>query len=128
MRYISRFKNSIRASSVYSLAFMLTFALAAGLTTYEEAAAQSSITLSADVISGTGYSDRDCGGCRNATRITVTATLDGRRLQDTAIDGVMIKVAPIDSSRYVANPEMATITIAANDAGTSGTGYYIDRP
>ena len=37
MRYISRFKNSIRASSVYSLAFMLTFALAAGLTTYEEA-------------------------------------------------------------------------------------------
>ena len=26
MRYISRFKNSIRASSVYSLAFMLTFA------------------------------------------------------------------------------------------------------
>ena len=40
MRYISRFKNSIRASSVYSLAFMLTFALAAGLTTYEEAAAQ----------------------------------------------------------------------------------------
>ena len=46
MRYISRFKNSIRASSVYSLAFMLTFALAAGLTTYEEAAAQPSIKLS----------------------------------------------------------------------------------
>ena len=45
MRYISRFKNSIRASSVYSLAFMLTFALAAGLTTYEEAAAQPSVTL-----------------------------------------------------------------------------------
>ena len=38
MRNITRFKNSIRASSVYSLAFMLTFALAAGLTTYEEAA------------------------------------------------------------------------------------------
>ena len=46
MRYISRFKNSIRASSVYSLAFMLTFTLAAGLTTYEEAAAQPSIKLS----------------------------------------------------------------------------------
>jgi len=45
MRYISRFKNSIRASSVYGLAFMLTFALAAGLTTYEEAAAQPSVTL-----------------------------------------------------------------------------------
>ena len=49
MRYISRFKNSIRASSVYSLAFMLTFALAAGLTTYEEAAAQPSIKLSVDM-------------------------------------------------------------------------------
>ena len=48
MRYISRFKNSIRASSVYSLAFMLTFALAAGLTTYEEAAAQPSVTLTVD--------------------------------------------------------------------------------
>ncbi len=48
MRYISRFKNSIRASSVYSLAFMFVFALAANLTTYEEAHAQRSIQLIVD--------------------------------------------------------------------------------
>ena len=64
MRYISRFKNSIRASSVYSLAFMLTFALAAGLTTYEEAVAQNpSVTLSADV----EEFNEDVSGCRRTS-------------------------------------------------------------
>ena len=67
MRYISRFKNSIRASSVYSLAFMLTFVLAAGLTTYEEAAAQPSIKLTVEPPS------IDEGNPNNAD-VTVTAT------------------------------------------------------
>ena len=79
MRYISRFKNSIRASSVYSLAFMLTFALAAGLTTYEEAAAQPSITLT--------VSPTSLGEDATQPEVTVTATLsDGATLDvDTEI-------------------------------------------
>ena len=117
MRYISRFKNSIRASSVYSLAFMLTFALAAGLTTYEEAAAQSSITLSADhdgVMEG-NQTDLLEESTDNYS-VVVTATLDG----PVDVDEIMVtvKVAPIDSSRYEATPEEMTITIGAGQ--TSG--------
>ena len=76
MRYISRFKNSIRASSVYSLAFMLTFALAAGLTTYEEAAAQPSITLTVDTSTDTGTQtsiDESLGVNNGSVTVTVTA-------------------------------------------------------
>ena len=69
MRYISRFKNSIRASSVYSLAFMLSFALAAGLTTYEEAAAQPSITLTVSPTSlGEDVGDDLCRSDRDTVR------------------------------------------------------------
>ena len=69
MRYISRFKNSIRASSVYSLAFMLTFALAGSLISVEEAAAQREITLTVSPESiGEDAVDN--------TTITVTATRD----------------------------------------------------
>ena len=124
MRYISRFKNSIRASSVYSLAFMLTFALAAGLTTYEEAAAQgSSITLSADVDVAEGnQTDIHEGG--NLVTVTVTATLDGA-MQDTPIN-VLAKVAPIDTTRYTIDMDTTTIAIQANSE--SGTGTFQITP
>ena len=68
MRYISRFQNSIRASSIYSLAFMLTFALAGSLISVEEAAAQREIELSVmpeSVMEGV-----------DQMTITVTATRD----------------------------------------------------
>ena len=71
MRYISRFKNSIRASSVYSLAFMLTFALAAGLTTYEEAAAQPSVKLTIEAGDPTSVMEDDA----SSPQVTVIATL-----------------------------------------------------
>ena len=48
MRYNSRFKNSIRASRIYSLAFMLVFALAGSLISVEDAHAQRSIQLKVD--------------------------------------------------------------------------------
>ena len=127
MRYISRFKNSIRASSVYGLAFMLTFALAAGLTTYEEAAAQSSITLSADLDTDPANGNQteiQEGG--NAVTVTVTATLDGA-MQSEAIN-VLAKIAPIDTTRYTvpANGDTTTIVIQANSP--SGTGTFQITP
>ena len=70
MRYISRFKNSIRASRIYGLAFMLTFALAAGLTTYEEAVAQPSITLKVEPAS----IDEGVAGGTQAVVVTATAS------------------------------------------------------
>ena len=120
MRYISRFKNSIRASSVYSLAFMLTFALAAGLTTYEEAAAQSSITLSADHNPGiTGNQTDLLEEFPNDYEVVVTATLDGPLDVDDI--EVTVKVAPIDSSRYEATPEEMTFTITRDNPSGSTT-------
>ena len=125
MRYISRFKNSIRASSVYSLAFMLTFALAAGLTTYEEAAAQAPIKLSADHDSSTDGNQTDIPEDTPRT-FTITATLDGPA-NATGAGAIMVtvKIAPIDSTRYVAsggNLDAAlTATIEIRENELTGT-------
>ena len=118
MRYISRFKNSIRASSVYSLAFMLTFALAAGLTTYEEAAAQTPIKLSADHNTAEG-NQTDIPEADGAKTVTITATLDGpANMVGTENDiTVTLTVAPEDTSRYEVTGTME-ITIRGGD--TSG--------
>ena len=109
MRYISRFKNSLRASSIHSLAFMLMFALAAGLTTYNEAAAQNpSITLSA--------SPATVAEETASTTVTVTATLSTAAGADTDV------VVSIDSNatRY-ADIADYTITVAAGATTQDGT-------
>ena len=72
MRYISRFKNSIRTSSIYSLAFMLTFALAGSLMSVEEAEAQRTITLSVD---------RDTGTEGDQNTVTEGETYNGNTLE-----------------------------------------------
>ncbi len=107
MRYISRFKNSIRASSVYSLAFMLTFALAAGLTTYEEAAAQApSVTLKAEATLG-GNTVTSIMEDADTTQVTVTASL-------SRAPGSVMKIAVTvaeDDDRYTAT-DPDTIRVA----------------
>ena len=115
MRYISRFKNSIRASSIYSLAFVLTFALAAGLTTYEEAAAQTPIKLSADA--DTEGNQTDITELGNAQGVQVTATLDGATNPVDNDIVVTLTVAPEDEDRYAVTGTME-ITIRGGD--TSG--------
>ena len=117
MRYISRFKNSIRASSVYSLAFMLTFALAAGLTTYEEAAAQSPIKLSADVNTGTEGNQTDITEAGGAQQVEITATLDGPANPSGDNIIVTLTVAPEDEDRYEVT---GTMEITINGGDTSG--------
>ena len=104
MRYISRFKNSIRASSVYSLAFMLTFALAAGLTTYEEAAAQPSVTLTVDTDT-------------NADGVQTTIT-EGNG--DVAGSSVSVRVtAEFSGMATLQNP--ATVTLSLSGSATRST-------
>ena len=125
MRYISRFKNSIRASSVYSLAFMLTFALAAGLTTYEEAAAQPSVTLK---LSDTSSDNVDENA--NAESITVIAELSGMNmLQGDAtvtlsLGGTATRKDGDDENDYEVTGTLS-ITIPANSSMGS-TSLSID--
>ena len=111
MRYISRFKNSIRASSVYSLAFMLTFALAAGLTTYEEAVAQPSVTLTVDtsIDPGTQTSIDESQGANNSSvTVTVTATATAGFLEAQIIE------LTLSGSANMRHPDSTNFS-AAND-------------
>ncbi len=117
MRYISRFKNSIRASSVYSLAFMLTFALAAGLTTYEEAAAQTPIKLSADHDNTAVGNQTDITEAGGVQRVEITATLDGPANPSGDNIIVTLTVAPEDEDRYEVT---GTMEITINGGNTSG--------
>ena len=79
MRYISRFKDRISGLSIHSLAFMMMFSLVAGLSTYQEAAAQNpSVTLTADVASV----DEDAAA---AATVTVTATLATAMASDQTV-------------------------------------------
>ena len=121
MRYISRFKNSIRASSVYSLAFMLTFALAGSLISVEEAAAQREIELSVDpksVVEGA------------TETITVTATRAG----DAGVDDVVTVNIPDDEDgnftisgggdSLTAGDEDRTIDITIASGDSTGTETF----
>ena len=116
MRYISRFKNSIRASSVYSLAFMLTFALAGSLISVEEASAQREITLSVDPESVMEGVDQ--------MTITVTATrvfpLDdvGTPLAIDSADTLTVKIPDDEEGNF-------SITEGVNIEGT-GDGRTLE--
>ena len=114
MRNISRFKNSIRASSVYSLAFMLTFALAAGLTTYEEAAAQPSIKLTVDP---TSIDEEDGVG----TLVTVTATASAGFVDDAVI------VLSIGGTATMQDGDDDMVYDYSTITGTQGTGDNADK-
>ena len=114
MRNISRFKNSIRASNVYSLAFMLTFALAAGLTTYEEAAAQPSITLSIQDMDATEVMEDATG----TTPVNVIATLESMLQSDATVtlslSGSAVRKAGDDENDYdITSPEDLSFMITA---------------
>ena len=121
MRYISRFKNSIRASSIYSLAFILTFALAGSLMSVEEAEAQRTITLSVDRDTGTEGDQNTVteGETYDGTTLEsgITFTLTATRTGVNAADTVTVKL-PADDADNFAITQSGTIIEGTGDART----------
>ena len=122
---ISGSRISIRASSIYSLAFMLTFRLAGSLMSVQEATAQLPIKLTVTPVPKTGVQTTVAEGV--TTTVTVTATLPDTIDAETI---VTITLPDDDEGNFLITGNNITageedrtldITVAANG---DATGMY----